>query len=101
MEDLSLNRNDKYGKVEHKLEMLAQSKLQNLNASTLRRVEDRILALEKGVCESAASNEKIGKQSPTQSESTAFSSGRTRNSGTSCRRGLSRPPMNAPARSQN
>lgn len=45
MEDLSLNRNDKYCKVEHKLEMLAQSKLQNLNATTLRRIEDRILAL--------------------------------------------------------
>lgn len=62
MEDLSLNRNDKYCKVEHKLEMLAQSKLQNLNTNTLRKIEDRILSLEKGVCEESASNEKIGKK---------------------------------------
>ena len=61
MEDISLNRNDKYNKVEHKLEMLAQSKLQNLNSNTLRKIEDRVLALEKGVCEEAASHEKIGK----------------------------------------
>lgn len=101
MEDLSLNRNDKYCKVEHKLEMLAQSKLQNLNTNTLRRIEDRVLALEKGVCESSASNEKIGKPYSMQFESTASFSGRANSSSTNCRRGPCRPPMSAPARSKN
>ena len=40
--------------------MLAQSKLQNLNQNTLKKVEDRLMSLEKGATEEIASNEKIG-----------------------------------------
>jgi hypothetical protein len=70
MEELSQNKTEKFCKVEQKLELLAQSKLQNLNACTLRKVEDRLLALEKGLCEEIASNEKTGKESITKSAST-------------------------------
>jgi hypothetical protein len=38
MEEVCLNKAEKYGKVEQKLEMLAQSKLQNLNQTTLRKI---------------------------------------------------------------
>lgn len=58
MEEVSVNRVEKYSKVEQKLEQLAQVKLQGINTSTLRKVEDRLLTLEKGLCEQTATSEK-------------------------------------------
>lgn len=38
MEEACLNKGEKFSKVEQKLELLAQSKLQNLNQNTLKKV---------------------------------------------------------------
>lgn len=51
MEEVLTPCRQKYQKVEHKIEMLAQSKLQNLSESTLKQTQDKIDKLEKRVAD--------------------------------------------------
>lgn len=51
MEEVFSPCRQKYQKVEQKIELLAQSKLQNISDNTLRQTQDKIDRLEKRVAD--------------------------------------------------
>lgn len=56
IEEKSLAKTEKFQKVEQKLNLLAQSKLQNLSQNGFKFAEERLNSMEKKLVEEIASN---------------------------------------------
>jgi len=58
-QDDSKIKMDKFGKIEHKINLLQQTKIQNLNQSHSNKLEDRLNQLENKTLEHIKQAEKI------------------------------------------